>query len=421
MPNCSRAFSARSTDSTTSPHPKPASHHHVRAAGGQRPAVHRSAQGPDHRLHRALGVQRRSIRCRTAAFRDMAAFGRNPIGNGPYKLADGPDGPAWEHNVRIDLRPNPDYHGNRTPHNKGLRFEFYANLDTAYSDLLSGNLDVLDTIPPSALPIYKRDLGGNVDQRSGRGQPESRHAASAAAFRWRGGPAAPPGPVGGHQPSADLPADFRRNTHSGTRFHRPVTARGSIRTFRAATRWISIPIGRGGYGRKPTRSRRGAASTRSPTTPTRAIGSGWMRWPTASRTCWESTRSARRSPPSPDSARRSSTAPSHTAFRAGWQGDYPSMMEFLAPLYATGAGSNDVGYSSRDFDAALAAAESAPSLQESYVAGQHRAANPVARHACCSALGLHQCGRLVVGGEQGDGHLEWHCPTTRTSSRAELG
>lgn len=42
-----------------------------------------------------------------SAFRDMAAFGRNPIGNGPYKLADGPAGPAWEHNVRIDLVPTP--------------------------------------------------------------------------------------------------------------------------------------------------------------------------------------------------------------------------------------------------------------------------------------------------------------------------
>src|ERR1700731_334154 len=96
------------------------------------------------------------------AFRDVAAFGRNPFGNGPYELSDSPDGPAWEHNVKIDLRPNPDYHGNRKPHNKGLRFEFYANLDTAYADLLSGNLDVLDTIPPSALPVYKRDLGDNV-------------------------------------------------------------------------------------------------------------------------------------------------------------------------------------------------------------------------------------------------------------------
>ena len=54
-----------------------------------------------------------------------------------------------------------------------------------------------------------------------------------------------------------------------------------------------------------------------------------------------------------------------TAFRAAWQGDYPSMVEFLAPLFATGAGSNDVGYSNREFDAALVAAEAAPTLQQS--------------------------------------------------------
>ena len=50
-----------------------------------------------------------------------------------------------------------------------------------------------------------------------------------------------------------------------------------------------------------------------------------------------------------------------SAFRAGWIGDYPSMIEFLAPLYATGAGSNDVGYASPEFDAALQAAQRAPS------------------------------------------------------------
>ncbi len=40
------------------------------------------------------------------------------------------------------------------------------------------------------------------------------------------------------------------------------------------------------------------------------------------------------------------------------------MIEFLAPLFDTGAGSNDVGYSSPRFDAALAAAEAAPTLRQ---------------------------------------------------------
>ena len=54
-----------------------------------------------------------------------------------------------------------------------------------------------------------------------------------------------------------------------------------------------------------------------------------------------------------------------TAFRDGWQGDYPSMMEFLEPLFVTGAGSNDVDYSPPAFDAAVTAAEAAPALPES--------------------------------------------------------
>jgi oligopeptide transport system substrate-binding protein len=56
-----------------------------------------------------------------------------------------------------------------------------------------------------------------------------------------------------------------------------------------------------------------------------------------------------------------------TAFRAGWQGDYPSLLEFLEPLFVTGAGSNDVDYSNPQFDAALIRAEAAPSLPQAYV------------------------------------------------------
>ncbi|MBV8929384.1 MAG: ABC transporter substrate-binding protein, partial [Mycobacteriaceae bacterium] len=56
-----------------------------------------------------------------------------------------------------------------------------------------------------------------------------------------------------------------------------------------------------------------------------------------------------------------------TAFRAGWQGDYPSLLEFLEPLFITHAGSNDVGYSNPEFDAALLRAEAAQTLPQAYV------------------------------------------------------
>ncbi|WP_421074504.1 MULTISPECIES: ABC transporter substrate-binding protein [unclassified Microbacterium] len=90
------------------------------------------------------------------AFEDMEAFGENPIGNGPYKLAS--EG-AWQHDVQIDLAVNEDYDGPRTPQNSGLSIIFYATQDAAYSDLLANELDVLDAIPDSAFETYQDELG----------------------------------------------------------------------------------------------------------------------------------------------------------------------------------------------------------------------------------------------------------------------
>lgn len=91
------------------------------------------------------------------AFEDMEAFGENPIGNGPYKLAK--ESGAWQHDVGIDLVKNEDYDGPRAAKNDALNFVFYAQFDAAYNDLLSNNLDVLDTLPDSAFDTYEDELG----------------------------------------------------------------------------------------------------------------------------------------------------------------------------------------------------------------------------------------------------------------------
>ena len=79
-----------------------------------------------------------------SAFDDMDAFGESPISTGPYKLAE------WNHNQDATIVPNENYTGGRTPKNDGVKFVFYPTQDSAYSDLLGGNLDVLDAIPDSA-------------------------------------------------------------------------------------------------------------------------------------------------------------------------------------------------------------------------------------------------------------------------------
>ncbi len=296
-----------------------------------------------------------------AAFRDMGAFGQHPIGNGPYQLAEGPDGPAWEHNVRIDLRPNPSYRGNRKPHNKGLRFEFYANLDTAYADLLSGNLDVLDTIPPSALPVYQRDLGDKVT------------SGPAAINQSLDTPLRLPhfGGEEGRLRRLALSAAINRSQISRQIF---ADTRSAARDFTAR----SLPgfdpniAGSDALDFNPGRARQlwAQADAISAWSGRYAIAynadAGHQDWVDAVANSIKNVLGIDAAgAPQPTFAgfRTQITNRSiATAFRAGWQGDYPSMIEFLAPLFATGAGSNDVGYSSQAFDAALATAEAAPDL-----------------------------------------------------------
>jgi oligopeptide transport system substrate-binding protein len=299
-----------------------------------------------------------------AAFRDISGFGHNPIGNGPYKLADSADGPAWEHNVKIDLRPNPDYHGNRKPHNKGLRFEFYANLDTAYADLLSGNLDVLETIPPSALPIYNRDLGDNVA------------TGPAAVTHSLDTPLRLPhfGGEEGRLRRLALSAAINRPQICEQIFS---GARSPARDFTA----LSLPgfdpnlPGNEALNFDPDRARRfwSQANAISPWSGWYAIAynadGGHQEWVDAVANSIKNVLGIDAvGAPQPTFAGfrtqiTNRTVP--TAFRAAWMGDYPSMVNFLAPLFVTGAGSNDVGYSNPEFDTALAAAEAAPTLQQS--------------------------------------------------------
>ena len=61
------------------------------------------------------------------------------------------------------------------------------------------------------------------------------------------------------------------------------------------------------------------------------------------------------------------------AFRTGWQADYPSLGNFLGPLYGTGAGSNDGDYSNEEFDKLLSEAANAGDIDaasESYKQAQ---------------------------------------------------
>lgn len=93
-----------------------------------------------------------------SAFKDNGEinkdFGKNPVGNGPYKIA------KWEHEKLISLRKSDSYRGIRKLANDGIDFKLYEKPETAYNELLSGNLDILDRIPDGALSTFKVELKG---------------------------------------------------------------------------------------------------------------------------------------------------------------------------------------------------------------------------------------------------------------------
>jgi oligopeptide transport system substrate-binding protein len=297
-----------------------------------------------------------------AAFEEMAAFGQRPIGNGPYKLADGD---AWQHNVKIDLVPNPDYKGNRTPKNNGLRFMFYANLDTAYSDLLAGNLDVLDTIPPSALPTYRKDLGDRAV------------TGPAAINQTLDTPLRLPH-FGGEE------GRLRRMALSAA-INRPQICQQIFNDTRAPAREFtarSLPgydpnlPGSDALNFDPARAKQlwAQADAISPWSGKYLIAynadGGHQEWVDAVANSIKNTLGIDAAgAPQPTFAQirtQITERTIETAFRAGWQGDYPSMLNFLEPLYVTGAGSNDVDYSNPDFDQAVIRAEAATTIADSY-------------------------------------------------------
>ncbi|MBI0144949.1 MULTISPECIES: peptide ABC transporter substrate-binding protein [Bifidobacterium] len=84
-------------------------------------------------------------------YKDTKAFGEKPVTVGPYKFK------SWEHNKSIKLVKDPSYKGGVKVKNGGVEFRAYTDATAAYRDVQAGNLDVLDTLPASARKIFQTD------------------------------------------------------------------------------------------------------------------------------------------------------------------------------------------------------------------------------------------------------------------------
>lgn len=285
------------------------------------------------------------------AYQDMAAFGENPVGNGPYMMS-GPG--AWQHNVRIDTVVNPDYNGNRKPKNAGVDFVMYNSLDTAYTDLLAGNVDVLDQVPPSAVTTFETDLPGRtVNQPS----------ATIETFTIPGRLPHFSGEEGTLRRQA-ISMAINRDQITQQIYNNTRTPALDF-TSPAIEGWSDSLVGNSNLKYDPEAAKKlwAQADAIAPWSGSFEIAyngdGGHKEWVDATANNIRNTLGIdAKGKEYPTFAQIRTEATNRTipsAFRSGWQGDYPQQYGFLAQNYQTGGSSNDGDYSNPEFDRLLRA------------------------------------------------------------------
>lgn len=294
------------------------------------------------------------------AFEDIEAYGQMPVGNGPYMFA-GED--AWQHDVQVELVKNEDYEGVRQAQNGGLTVKIYATADAAYADLQGNEVDVIDVIPPSSMASFESDLGDRAVNQA------------AAIFQSFTIPQNLPhfqGEEGVLRRQA-ISMAINREEITETIFQGSRTPASDF-TSPVIDGWSDTLEGAEVLEYNPERAAElwAEADEIAPWEGTFQIGynsdGGHDQWVDAVSNSLKNTLGIEASgAPYPTFAELRELVNNRTittAFRSGWQADYPGLYNFLGPLYATNAGSNDGDYSSPEFDELLTSGISATDPEE---------------------------------------------------------
>lgn len=293
-----------------------------------------------------------------AAFKDIEAFGKNPIGNGIYKL-EGSIDPS----KGVSLVKNEDYKGPREINNNGIDIKFYATQEAAYADVQGGNLDVLDGVPDSEFANYEKDFGDRAVN-----QP-------AAIFQSFVVPNTLPGFSGKE-------GELRRQALSMAIDRKTITDQ-IFKSTRTPAKDFTSPVIKGWSGNiegnsvleyNPEQAKKlwEEANAIAPYTGTLKISynadGGHQNWVDAVANSIKNTLGADvQGNPVPTFAEFRTAITNRnidSGFRTGWQADYPGLYNFLGPIYGTGAGSNDADYSNPTFDALIKKGNESADIEE---------------------------------------------------------
>ncbi|MFI9270557.1 ABC transporter substrate-binding protein [Kitasatospora sp. NPDC052896] len=290
-----------------------------------------------------------------AFFSDHAGYLNKPIGNGPYQIT------SWTRSQQMQLRPNPDYSGTNKPQNGGIDLKVYTDTNAAYADLLSGNLDIDNGLPNSALKTVQTDLDGRyLNQPAGINQTLS--------F-----------PLNQPQWSGNNAATVRRGISMAID-RAAITKVVFNGTRTPATDWTSPVLGdAGGFkeGLCGDACTYDAAKAKALIQQGGGFPGGQLsisynadgphkEWVDAvcnsiNNTMGNTSSCVGRPVGTFADFRNQITGKQLTGpFRTGWQMDYPLIQDFLQPIFTTGASSNDSHYGNPQFDALVNKANAEP-------------------------------------------------------------
>ncbi|MFC9283467.1 ABC transporter substrate-binding protein [Streptomyces collinus] len=279
-------------------------------------------------------------------FTDHAAWVSRPVGDGPYLIDSYTKGSAMSLK-KWDAYPGPD-----RARNEGVTLLVYTDSNTAYTDVLAGNLDLVDDVPATQLKNVGTDLDGRyINTPAGILQT--------LAFpyydpRWN--------TAGARKVRTGLSMAIDRAQITKTLF------RG---TRTPATDWTSPVLGKeGGFQAGLC----GHACEHDPAQAKKLIQEGGglpggglkitYNADTGSHKQWVDAvcnsinnalgddRACVGNPVGTFADFRNQISRHRMSgpFRAGWQMDYPLIQNFLQPLYYTNASSNDGKWSDKRFD-----------------------------------------------------------------------
>ncbi|MGW0992606.1 peptide ABC transporter substrate-binding protein [Streptomyces sp. NPDC002523] len=281
-----------------------------------------------------------------AFFTDHAAWLKKPVGNGPYTIE------SYAKGSQMALKKWDGYPGPDKARNGGVTLRVYTDSNTAYTDLLAGNLDLVDDIPAAQLKNVKGDLGSRyINTPAGIIQT--------LAFPYYDKQWNKPG---SEKVRTGLSMAINRRQITDTIFRQTRTP---------ATDWTSPVLGPGGGFQDGLC---GTACDYNPTEAKRLVKEGGglpggqvkitYNADTGSHREWidalcNSVNNALGNDKAcvgnpvgtfADFRNQIGQHKMSGPFRAGWQMDYPLIQNFLQPLYYTNASSNDGKWSDKDFD-----------------------------------------------------------------------